>query len=251
MGAFSLEGAEIIPFEYDHIEPYITFDNSPPIVFAFKKQTCFQITKDGKRTKVDKPAPPVLVEEVLPGRRNTANSTPDPMDATMRQLMEQYALDSIFKDNANWPYYITRKNNLFGAISRINQAVAFEPQYDSIKAVLQCGLAPICPSFKTGVLFNVQKDKQCGIVGDANQVILPIQYDNVLFSREGVKFYKNGLTGLIMFHSDYPIIYPKYESIDQAATLVVRRGQYFIVYRVKTKGKWVFIGENGVEYFAF
>lgn len=251
MGAFSIDGATIIPFEYDHIEPYITYDNSPPIVFAYKNQSCFQITKDGKRTEVSKASPQILLEEVLPERKKTANNTPVTPDATMLQLVEKYDLDSISKDDTFWPYYITRKNNQFGAISRINQTVAFEPQYDSIKAVLQCGLAPICPIFKTGVLFHVRKDNRAGIVGDANQIILPIQYDDVKFMYDGIKFYENGLAGIIHFHSDYPIIYPKYESINLAATFVVQRGQYFNVYRVKTKNKWVFIGENGVEYFSF
>lgn len=108
-------------------------------------------------------------------------------------------------------------------------------------------------------LYVLEGSKGVGIKTLSNEIIVPVENDSLkmitAYSRlryRGVIFYDEGRAGVKLFFTTYPMIKPKYDDIsDWVKSLKVSESWSFGVYTVEYKGRSVFVGENGIEYFDF
>ena len=102
-------------------------------------------------------------------------------------------------------------------------------------------------------LFVVRKDSLLGVVSDLNKIVIPVEYDKLIFDldKTEVTLYKNGKLGKKLLFTSYPRIETKYDEISRFKNLRVSGNWFFQVFKIKLNGQTGYVGENGVEYFNF
>ncbi len=103
-------------------------------------------------------------------------------------------------------------------------------------------------------LFIQSQNGKIGVISDAGDTILPFEYDEISTPNGNTELMlrKGNKTGLKLLFTSYPVIEPKYDSIERTPNrLRVTSSWSFQIYAVLLNGKKGYIGENGIEYFHF
>ena len=88
-----------------------------------------------------------------------------------------------------------------------------------------------------------------GMMNEAEEQVLPFEYDNIE-ERDGFFLLKrNGKTGFFTWNSFYPVIPPAYDEYVWKVYIPVNNEWNFTLFKIVNKGKVGFVGENGIAYF--
>ncbi len=161
-----------------------------------------------------------------------------------RLLAQKHGYDSVYADTDRLERLITRKGDKYGIIKQ-NGAEVLAPQYDQ---VLKIGYS----EYKNGYTFTVRKGKQVGMVNEKNEVLIPFEYTDIqqhAWKDSHYLTFKGDKKGYTILSTYYPPIPAVYDEIDIYTSFPVNSMWSFVVLQVKKKGKWGFVGENGVEFF--
>lgn len=97
----------------------------------------------------------------------------------------------------------------------------------------------------------VQKDNKLGVIDDNKKVVLPYEYDKLIFKENNtqIQLYKGGKQGRKILFTTYPTIEAKYDKLRFTKGIRVTKSWQFAVFRVKMGKQYGYVGENGIEYF--
>lgn len=99
-------------------------------------------------------------------------------------------------------------------------------------------------------IFEVRKNNLSNFIDENKKNISPINFDDSMKYNESIYIIKkDNKWGAKIFHTNYPYIPIKYESIDLVKTITINKNWSFNIFEVELNNKKGYIGENGVEYF--
>lgn len=100
-------------------------------------------------------------------------------------------------------------------------------------------------------IFLLSKNGKYSFLDEDLKQILPTDFDDVINYNESVYIIKkDNKWGVKIFHTVYPHIPTKYNSISLAKTVRINKNWSFNIFEVESENsKKGFVGENGIEYF--
>lgn len=240
-GLLNSTGSQLTPIEYDEI----SYSDGGSGGFMGKKgdETVF-IDYNGKISQ--QAPPPSGDDDTAPTEYEEVKEEIETRQVgkIFRLLAQKYGYDSVYADSQKWERFITRKGNKYGIIKSDGIEV-ITPQYDQ---VLKIGYS----EYKNGYTFTVRKGKQVGMVNEKNEVLIPFEYTDIqqhAWKDSHYLTFKGDKKGYTILSTYYPPIPAVYDEIDIYTSFPVNSMWSFVLLQVKKKGKWGFVGENGVEFF--
>jgi hypothetical protein len=100
--------------------------------------------------------------------------------------------------------------------------------------------------------YVVKENGTEGVFTQSGALVVPIKYDKIEFTEDtpGISLLNNGKYGFMQLPVQFPVIEQKYNSpLSFERILYGTKGEKFSIYKVKRNGNYVFVGQNGVEFF--
>lgn len=179
----------------------------------------------------------------------------------MQRLKTELQLDSI--DRKGVFYDGSRDKVIFQRVVKAGKRLLLDMKHESlldlevddVTAILDySGYSGIKEKYGFQYLFVAHKNGKTGILTETGEIYLPFMYDSIHtqnYDFDHLVYPKlNGKYGIKLLFSPYEMIPHRYEAVAKGISLDVSRSWSFAVFRVTYKGKTLFVGENGVEYFS-
>ncbi len=183
------------------------------------------------------------------------------LSPSMQRLKTELQLDSI--DRRGLFYGSDHIDPIFQRVFKdgkrrllsLKEQSLLDLEVDDVTAILDySGYASVKAKYGFRFLFVAQREGKTGILTETGEIYLPFMYDSIHtqnYDFDQVIYPKlNGKYGIKLLFSTYELIPPRYEAAAKGISLDVSRSWSFVVFRVTYKGKTLFVGENGVEYFS-
>lgn len=270
-GLYSASGILQVKPEYDNITPHNGLDDKGKYV-----RLGFKAKKAGKNYFIDLNGKVILFEKaVFPKPSQTDEiSVESPIEhgtgggkapegeyakkqrlkheAKLAAIAYQLGVDSVKYLDPGSKFMMTFKNGKIGLAENEGSGRIIEPQYDEMPLFFYGHKWAGYRKIGSDHLFFVRKkDESLQCIGDDGKPVFPFVMDTVWKDGYGrIRYAANGLTGIFIPHSPYPLIPPKYEILEVAENITQRYSLDFLIFRVRKNGKYGFVSMNGVEHFS-
>jgi hypothetical protein len=261
LGLYTFKGKLFLPVVYDKILLDISIPGSKDQYYLVEKEGVEYLVdkKTGKVKKYEKDDSYGELVAVTEGMYEPENIiTP----VKERQIKNKFNTDEIsvlrtyrlYGDGSD-NYFLVSKNGKKGVVHHYGDSAKMKLvipiSYDDIAYVQDNFVSSYLPA-NSNFIFVVKKDGKYGLLNENEKTLLPFEYDLINELAGGMRMFeltKNNKKGIFLPNTSYPLIQPKYESVNFTTEIPVNDRWSFVVCRVMLNGKYGYVGENGVEYF--